>query len=142
MFWLPSVLSSTVQKFSPEGIALLLDLLVELEVGHQMDVLDPVLVSHCYLVSLSFEQNNFVLPEVVHGDGKVQVQVLHVALVGLQIEEIFVELRVQGVEMVDINIDQSLTQQFGQEERSQRKFHEKIFIQSFTENSPDKIIVR
>ena len=44
--------------------------------------------------------------------------------------------------MVDINIDQSLTQQFGQEERSQRKLHEKIFIKCLPENPADKVIVR
>ena len=58
-------------NFSPEGIALFLDLLVELVVSHEVDVLDSVLVSDGYLVPFRFEQNNFVLTEVVHGNREV-----------------------------------------------------------------------
>ena len=55
---------------SPERIALLPDLPVELEVGHKVNVLYPILVGHRDLVTIGLQQLDLVLAEVADGDGE------------------------------------------------------------------------
>ena len=66
-----------------EGVGLGADLVVELVVGHEVDVLDPVLVGHRDLGAAGLEVLGLGGADLLGDDGEVEVQVLDVAVLGL-----------------------------------------------------------
>ena len=73
------------ERLSPEGNALVPDLPVQLEVGHEVNVLDPIVRGDRDRVPLGLQELHPGLPELLHCYGEVKAQVLYVSLVRLEI---------------------------------------------------------
>lgn len=69
------------------------------------------------------------LPEVVVHHGEVQPQLLHVAPVALEEQQVSVNLRVQGGQVVDVHVGAG-AQQLGQEEARKGQLHQHVFVES------------
>ena len=74
-----------------------------------MDVLDDVLVRHRDRGPVRLQILHPGLPQLLGHDGEVEAQVLHVSLVGLEVEQVLVQLRIEGGEM--INVDSLLSEE-------------------------------
>ena len=130
-----------IKSLIPESIALLLDLFVEFVISHQMNILNPVLIGDSNIIPISFQQFNPVLTKVFNSNGEVQSKVLHIPIICFQVEQILVQLRIQRVQMININIYQSLAKQLGEEECCQRKLNQHVLIQGFAKNSANEEVM-
>lgn len=71
-----------------KGVTLRTDLLVQLVIGHQVDVLYPVVICHGNIRAARLELVHSSLAQLVRQNRKVQAQIGNVASVALQVQQI------------------------------------------------------
>ena len=85
-----------------EGQHLLVYLLVELVVGDEVNVLDLVLVGDQYVLAARLELDRLRLAELCRVEREVEIEVLHVALVVFEVEQVLINFRVERGQVVDV----------------------------------------
>lgn len=77
------------------------------------------------------------LPQVVVDHGEVQAQLLHVALVALEEEQVAVHLRVQRGQVVDVHVGAG-PQELGQEEAGEGQLYQHVLVQRLEEREGER----
>merc|ERR1712004_13444 len=125
----------------PESNTLGSNLTVELEICDQMDVLDTVLISDRYVGTTKFHFLHVRLSNLFRDNSEIKAKILHTSVVIFQVEQVLVQLRIQRLQMIDVNICTLLSKQFRQKEAGKRQLHQHVFIQSLPQHSTDEEVM-
>ena len=125
----------------PESNTLGSNLTVELEICDQMDVLDTVLISDRYVGTTKFHFLHVRLSNLFGDNSEIKAKILHISVVIFQVEQVLVQLRIQRLQMIDVNICTLLSKQFRQKEAGKRQLHQHVFIQSLSSKGRKKLAV-
>lgn len=131
-----------VRQSCSERLALLADLPVQLEVRHELNVLDPVTGVDDDVGTIRFQLHHARLAEVITDNSKVQLQLLKIILaVSFQLHQIFVHVGIQRGQLVNVDDVGLSAGELGKEKLGERKLHEEILEQRLAQHPPDEEIV-
>lgn len=80
------------------------NLLVQLVIGHQVDVLDAIVIRHRDIGAARLQFVHSSLAQLVAEDGEVQIQIRHVTHVALQVEQIAIHDGIERGEVVHVHV--------------------------------------
>lgn len=130
---------------------LLIDLLVQLVVGHQMDILNAVFVRHGDVLPVGFQLDQLDqsgacfnerhevhvaylrLADLAVHNGEVQSEIFDVTVVVLQVEQVPVHFRIERSQMMNVDFSRRARENFLQEEGGERQLGKELLIDGLGE---------